>query len=251
MAKKSLTDLFEQLGFSDHEEKVYRYLLQNGAASIRQIAGDTGVNRGTVYEALKGLCDRGLAAHSEKKQKQQFSAEDPAVLKTLFKEEQDRLAGIKKELAKSLPDLAVLYQAKHESPVIKIHEGHTGTKFILEDVLRTMENETDKTYRVYSAANIREYLYYNFTSFSERRIKQGVKAKVIAVGAGGETRGLDERRWIIAKRGAPAYVIIYGKKMAIISLSEGRPHSVLIEDTGLADIQKLVFDSLWEKLAAE
>ena len=114
-----------------------------------------------------------------------------------------------------------------------------------------MENETEKTYRVYSAANIREYLYYNFTSFSERRIKLGIKAKVIAVGAGGETRGLDERRWITAKRGAPAYVIIYGKKMAIISLSQGRPHSVLVEDAGLADIQKLVFDTLWNKLAAE
>jgi hypothetical protein len=36
--------------------------------------------------------------------------------------------------------------------------------------------------------------------------------------------------------------------MVIISLSQGRPHSVMIEDEGLADIQKLVFDSLWSKL---
>jgi sugar-specific transcriptional regulator TrmB len=251
MSKQASAVLFEKLGFSDHEEKVYLYLLKNGAASIRQVAGDTGVNRGTVYEALKGLCDRGLVSHSEKKQKQQFVAEDPAVLKTLFKEEQQKLAGTRKELARALPDLAVLYQTKHESPVIKIHEGHTGTKFILEDVLRTMENETEKLYRVYSAANIREFLYYNFASFSERRIKLGIKAKVIAVGAGGEVRGLDERRWITMKRGAPAYVIVYGKKMAIISLGDGRPHSVVIEDAGLADTQKLVFDSLWNKLSAE
>lgn len=53
------------------------------------------------------------------------------------------------------------------------------------------------------------------------------------------------------KRGAPAYMIIYGKKVAIISLSQGRPHSVVIEDTGLAETQKLVFDSLWDKLAKE
>ena len=252
MKKRSPSaSLFEKLGFGAHEEKIYRHLLQNGASSIRQIAGDTGVNRGTVYEALKTLTDRGLVSHSDKKQKQQFIAEDPAILKTLLKEEQEKMADIRKELTKELPDLAVLYQTKHESPTIKIHEGHAGTKFILEDVLRTMENEPEKLYRVYSAANIREYLYYNFASFSERRIKLGVKAKVIAVGAGGETRGLDERRWITMKRGAPAYVIIYGKKMAIISLSDGRPHSVVVEDTGLADIQKLVFDSLWSKLAAE
>lgn len=243
--------LFEKLGFSTTEEKVYLHLLKSGAASIRQIAGDTGINRGTVYEALKELCDRGLVSHSQKKQRQQFIAEDPFILKTFFKEERQKLVSLRKELTRSLPDLKAFYEAKHEQPIIKIHEGHAGTKLILEDVLKTMAIETDKQYRVYSAADIREYLYYNFSSFSERRIKAGIKTKVIAIGAGGEIRGLDERRWITTKRGAPAYIIIYGKKTAIISLSQGRPHSVLIEDAGLAETQKLVFDSLWDKLASE
>lgn len=243
--------IFEKLGFLDNEEKVYVHLLKNGGASIRQIAGDTGINRGTVYESLKALVDRGLVSHSQKKQRQQFVAEDPSILKTLFREERQKVVSMRKELTKALPDLQVLYETKHEQPIIKIHEGHAGTKLILEDVLKTMANEADKQYRVYSAANIREYLYYNFASFSERRIKAGIKAKVVAVGAGGEVRGLDERRWITTKRGAPAYIIVYGKKMAIISLSQGRPHSVVIEDAGLAETQKLVFDSLWDKLAKE
>jgi sugar-specific transcriptional regulator TrmB len=243
--------IFEQLGFSENEEKVYIHLLKNGSGSIRQIAGDTGINRGTVYEALKELADRGLVSHSQKKQKQQFVPEDPAMLKIFFRDERQKLAGLRKELVKSLPALEELYAAKHEDPIIKIHDGHTGTRLVLEDVLKTMMKEADKQYRVYSAANIREYLYYNFSSFSERRIKAKIKAKVIAVGAGGDMRGLDERRWITAKRGAPAYIIIYAKKMAIISLSQGRPHSVVIEDGGLAETQKLIFDSLWSKLASE
>jgi len=60
--------IFEQLGFSENEEKVYLHLLKNGSGSIRQIAGDTGINRGTVYDALKELTDRGLVSHSQKKQ---------------------------------------------------------------------------------------------------------------------------------------------------------------------------------------
>jgi sugar-specific transcriptional regulator TrmB len=243
--------IFEKLGFSSNEEKVYVHLLKNGGASIRQIAGDTGINRGTVYEALKALSDHGLVSHSQKKQRQQFVAEDPSILRTLFKEERQKLVVVRKELSRSLPELQMLYHTDHTQPVIKIHEGHSGTKLILEDVLKTVAAETDKTYRVYSAANIREYLYYNFASFSERRIKARIKAKVIAIGAGGEVRGLDERRWLSAKRGAPAYVIIYGKKVAIISLTQGRPHSVVVEDVGLAETQKIVFDSLWEKLTAE
>ena len=247
----SRTRIFEKLGLSDHEEKVYLYLLRNGSASIRQVAADTGVNRGTVYEALKQLAERGLVSHSQKTQRQQFAAEDPAMLHTLMREEEERIADVRSELAKALPDLESLYGTEHEQPVIKIHEGHAGTKVILEDVLKTVAKEPDKTYRVYSAANIREYLYYNFASFSERRIKAKIKARVIAIGAGGEVRGLDERRWITAKKGAPAYVIIYGGKMAIVSLAEGRPHSVMIGDAGLAETQKLIFDSLWGKLATE
>jgi HTH-type transcriptional regulator, sugar sensing transcriptional regulator len=243
--------IFEKLGISGNEQEVYVHLLKNGGASIRQIAGDTGINRGTVYEALKSLIDRGLVSHSQKKQKQQFVAEDPSTLKTIFKEEKQRLVSVRKELSRSLPALQALYGTKREDPVIKIHDGHAGTKLILEDVLKTMAEETDKMYRVYSAANIREYIYYNFSSFSERRIKAGIKARVIAIGSGGEIRGMDERRWITAKRGAPAYMIIYGKKTATISLSQGRPHSVVIKDTGLVETQKLIFDSLWEKLAKE
>jgi len=247
----TIMDIFQKLGFSDNEEKVYLHLLKNGAASIRQIAGDADINRGTVYEALKGLVARGLVSHSEKKQRQQFVAEDPSVLNTIVEAETEKLSSIRKDIVKSLPNLEALYTMKHEQPVIKIYEGHTGTKVILEDVLRTAINEPEKMYRVYSAANIREYLYYNFASFSERRIKLKIKAKVIAIGTGGEIRGLDERRWITVKRGAPAYVIIYGKKMAIISLSQGRPHSVVIEDMGLAETQKLIFDSLWPTLSEE
>jgi HTH-type transcriptional regulator, sugar sensing transcriptional regulator len=230
--------VFEKLGISGNEQEVYVHLLKNGGASIRQIAGDTGINRGTVYEALKSLIDRGLVSHSQKKQKQQFVAEDPSALKALFKEEKQRLVGVRKELSRSLPALQALYGVKREDPVIKIHDGHAGTKLILEDVLKTMADEPDKMYRVYS-------------SFSERRIKAGIKARVIAIGSGGEIRGMDERRWITAKRGAPAYMIIYGKKTATISLSQGRPHSVVIKDTGLVETQKIIFDSLWEKLARE
>src|SRR5271170_3398541 len=101
--------IFEELGFSANEEKVYLHLLKNGSASIRQVAGDTGINRGTVYESLKGLSDRGLVSHSQKKQRQQFIAEDPSILKDIFKEENQRMVSMRKELSRSLPDLAALY----------------------------------------------------------------------------------------------------------------------------------------------
>jgi sugar-specific transcriptional regulator TrmB len=243
------TNIFERLGFSANESKVYHALLKSGPASIRTVAGATGINRGTVYEALRRLSDRGLVTRSQKKRSPQFVAEDPEVLQMLFRDERRRLVGIRNELTKSLPQLKTLFNAQHRQPVARIYEGNAGTALILEDVLKTVGAEKRKEYYVYSAANIREYLYYNFGSFSDRRIKAGITTKVIALGAGGELRGLDERRWLTEKRGAPAYTIIYANKVALISLGAGsKPVGVVIEDSGVAETQRLIFESLWKTL---
>jgi len=242
-------NLLEKLGFSANESRVYHALLKSGPASIRSIAGATGINRGTVYEALKKLADRGLVTRSQKKQERRYMAQDPDVLQLIFKDERRRLATIRKELSKFLPELKTMYGTLHKQPVIRIYEGHSGSALILEDVLKTVAAEKNKEYYVYSAANIREHLYYNFSSFSDRRIKAGVKTKVIAIGAGGELRGLDERKWLTTKRGAPAYMIIYANKLAIISLSaSGKPIGVVIEDSGVAQTQRLIFEALWKTL---
>lgn len=247
-----VNNLLEKLGFSPNESKVYYALLKSGPGSIRNVAGATGINRGTVYEALKKLSDRGLISRSQKKGAQQFVAQDPEVLQMIFKNERRRLSGVRKELSKTLPELKTLFSTRHREPVIRIYEGHAGSALILEDILKTMMTEKHKEYYVYSAANIREHLYYNMSSFSDRRIRAGVKTKVIAIGAGGELRGLDERRWLTEKRGAPAYTIIYANKVAHISLTaSGKPIGVVIEDSGVAHTQRLIFESLWNALRAE
>jgi len=243
-------NLLAKLGFTPTESNIYHALLKHGPASIRGLASVTEINRGTVYEALKRLADKGLVVRSQKKRERRFVAQNPEMLEVLFKNERRRLVSIRKELTRTLPELKTLYGISHHQPVICIYEGHSGAAFILEDVLKTMSTEKDKEYYVYSAANIREHLYFNFGSFSDRRIKAGIRAKVIAIGGGGELRGLDERKWLSDKSGVPAYTIIYGKKVAMISLGPGgKPIGVVIEDAGIAQTQRLIFESLWKALA--
>ncbi|MBI5220988.1 MAG: ArsR family transcriptional regulator [Candidatus Liptonbacteria bacterium] len=243
------TTVFEKIGLSGNEAGVYQALLRTGPASIRQIASETGINRGTVYESLKKLRERGLVSRSDKKQRQNFIAEDPEVFLTYFRDERKRLATLRKELGRALPELKAMYAGPKHQPVIRMFEGQAGVRFILEDLLKTMGQEEKKEYYAYSAADIREYLYFHFKSFSERRIKAGIKTKVIALGSGGELRGLDERRWLTTKRGAPTYILIYANRVALISLSSGgKPAAVLMEDRALADTQRLIFERLWESL---
>jgi hypothetical protein len=104
-------------------------------------------------------------------------------------------------------------------------------------------------YRIYSAAGIREYLYDDFQSFSDARIARGIRVQVIALGEGGETRGLDERKWLGGNPTTPTYIIIYPGKTAYISRDQhNAPVGVVIENEGIARTQSIIFDSLWQSI---
>lgn len=241
--------ILKKFGLSDKEVKVYLALLESGPLSVRKIAEKTNINRGTAYDILKSLLDFGLVSYYHKEKRQYFTAEDPQKLKEAIKDRQKELVDMKKKVNELIPELRSLFIKSGEKPVVKYYEGYKGVKNILQDLLDVMEKAENKEYFVYSSSNIREYLYKNFSDFSEKRIKKGIKVKVIAIGEGGELQGLDERKWISNKKGTPTYILIYDNKTAFISVdSSDNPLGVIIEDKGIADTQKIIFKNIWNNL---
>ncbi|MBU0707302.1 TrmB family transcriptional regulator [Patescibacteria group bacterium] len=240
----------QKFGFSDKEISVYLALLQQGPSSVRKIATAAKVNRGTTYDILKSLRQRGLVSYYHQDKHQYFVAEDPEKLKQLHDTKQQELDESKKELKDLIPELKSIYEKQDDKPVVKFYEGHSGIKTILTDVLDTMSSVSQKKYCVYSSFNIRSYLYYDFPNFSKERIKRKISVKIIALGEGGEPLGLDERRWLSQKKGSPTYIIIYDKKTALISVTKDKiPMGIIIEDSGLAQTQKFLFEQQWKNLS--
>lgn len=243
--------LLKKLGFSDKEAAVYLALLRLGPTSVRSLADECNLNRGTTYDALKWLSQQGLVNFYHQETKQHFVAEDPEKLERLLKERVGELESLAKQLQQEvIPELKSLYDKGGERPVAKYYEKQEGFKHILEDVLATVEASGEKMYRIYSAVRIRQHLYEKFTEFSKERIKRGIRVRVIALGDGGELRGLDERKWLKVTTGSQTYILIYNDKTAYISLNSAKqPIGVVIENQGVAHTQKLIFDQLWEKLS--
>ena len=175
-------------------------------------------------------------------------AEDPARLNVLLAKQMEDLHEVKKDIDQLVPELKSLHDKGGERPVAryfekeKIHE-------ILEDVLEVCERTGEMEYRIYSTAGIREYIYDGFETFSDARLAKGIAVKVIAIGKGGELRGLDERKWLEASSDTQTYIIIYPGKTAYISLdAKNEPVGVVIENSGVYETQKNIFDSLWFKI---
>lgn len=242
------TNILKKIGFSDKYAKVYLSLLSLGPSSVRQLAEESGLNRGTTYDALKWMQEMDIVTFFKKESKQHFVAENPDKLHRLLQRQEEELAEATSSLDKLIPELQALHNKGGERPVARYVDAH-GIKDILEDVLATCEQAEEKLYRVYSAEGLRPYLYKDFPSFSDARIAKSVEVKVISIGSGGELRGLDERKWIEETSKTPTYILIYPGKTAYISLNAKEdPLGVVIENDGVHETQRLIFDTLWQAL---
>jgi sugar-specific transcriptional regulator TrmB len=240
--------ILKKLGFSEKAATIYMTLLRLGPASVRAVATTSGLNRGVVYESLKWLQEEGLVDFYEKENKQFFVAEDPAKLELLARRQESVVHEAGKQVASAIPELRSLYNKGGEQPVARYFE-REALGALLEDVLKTCEESGEKRYRIYSAASIREYLYDAFPTFSDVRISKGIAVEVIAIGEGGELRGLDECKWLRTAPATPTYIIIYPGKTAYISLNaKQEPIGVVIENAGVSDTQKVIFDHVWQSL---
>lgn len=241
--------MLKQLGFTEKEVSVYLALLNQGPSSVRSIASEAKVNRGTTYDILKSLIKKGLVSYYHQDTHQYFLAEDPERLNNLVNDKIDALAHSKKDLEHLMPEFKTLYNKPEAKPVVKYYEGPKGIKVILEDVLNVVAEAEEKQYYVYSASDVRKHLYKDFPNFAKERIKLKIRCQVMAVGSGGELWGMDERKWISKDAGSPTYIIIYQGRMAMISLNkQGQTMGIIISDEGIWKTNKMIFEHIWQTI---
>ena len=200
-------EFLKKIGFSDKNAKIYLALMQLGPSSVRRLALNSGLNRGSTYDAIKWLQDQELVSYYRQDTKQTFVAADPVKLHDLIKNQQQELTRIDTQLDKIIPEMQAVHAKGGERPVARYYQRQEIPR-ILQDVIDTCLEDEEQRYRIYSTAGIREHLYEGFDTFSDARIAKGIGVKVIALGAGGESRGLDERKWLKAESPIPTYIII-------------------------------------------
>jgi len=249
--KTAVVHVLEQLGISSVAAKTYVALLELNSASIRKVAERSGINRGTTYEAIKGLVAQGLVSARRNGKREQYMAESPERILDIIRDRRKELLQMQRDSERLVPALLAQKASPQGGPLVKYYEDDEGVAAILRDVLQTC-GRLGTSYCVYSSQPVRHYLYRKLPEFTERRIREGIHVRVIAVGRGGDPAALSERKWLpeSTDTGSSSYTIIYGYKVAVISISSGDvPYGVVIEDGGNASMQQLLFDQLWASLA--
>ena len=122
-------EIFESLGLSPNEARIYETLLERGESSVSDIATAAKVHRRNAYDAVRRLIEKGLCFQVFSAGETHYNAVDPGKLSELINDKQEQLASV-------LPDLKKKFFERYAPEEVYIYRGYEGQKNIWRDILR-------------------------------------------------------------------------------------------------------------------
>ncbi|MEK7212523.1 MAG: helix-turn-helix domain-containing protein [Patescibacteria group bacterium] len=122
-------NIFESVGLSPNEAKIYEALVERGESTISDIAIAAKIHRRNTYDAVNRLIDKGLCFQILSPKENLYNAVDPDKLKELLTEKQQKLDEV-------LPELKKKFGQRLAPEEAYIYRGLEGQKNIWRDMLR-------------------------------------------------------------------------------------------------------------------
>jgi sugar-specific transcriptional regulator TrmB len=126
-------EVYESLGLSPNEAKIYESLVEHGESGISQIAVNAKIHRRNAYDAISRLIDKGLCFEIISNKENKYNAVDPDKLVELLAEKQNALQ-------KVLPNLKKKFNHRLAPQEAYIYKGIEGQKNIWRDLLSVGED---------------------------------------------------------------------------------------------------------------
>jgi sugar-specific transcriptional regulator TrmB len=232
------TDVFEQLGLTQAESKVYLALLELGSSQAGNITSKTGIHRRTVYDSIERLIEKGLVSFISQNNIKFFEAVDPKQLLEILKEKQDNLKQI-------LPELDLLHNSSKEKQETTFFRGKLGLKSVFNHQI-----EVGKEILVFGASvDAPNILKAYFPYYDRERVKKKISVKIVfdeSVKNNDYIKSIPNAdiKFIPKEYSSPAAINVYGDNVAIILWSE-EPIAILIKNKDIAKGYKNYFSLLW------
>jgi len=126
-------DIFQELGLTPNEAKIYQTLIETGETTVGEIALKGKIHRRNVYDAINRLIEKGLVFQILTKGENIYKAVDPSKLLEIIKEKEDKLK-------KVLPELINQYKNTPRGQEAFVYRGVEGMKNYLRDILRLKQD---------------------------------------------------------------------------------------------------------------
>ncbi len=240
-----------QAGLSEEQSLAYQALLDKGPQKASDLAKWTGIKRGLIYKVLEQLESIGLTSRSGGPGTVAiFSPAHPSLLLTNLERKEKEITLTKEILSSSLGALSSKFNLIAGKPNVQFFEGEEGAEKVAGDsiyskteILSYIDNEA-----------VNKYLTDLNKKYVSERSKLNLKKRMLCVDSSyirNHVKDMDKDTTevgIIPKSESFGTVMqIYDDKISYVTLSESKKIGVIIEDSDLAKMHRVIFQALWDK----
>ena len=248
MEKEKILTLFESIGLSENEAKVYFAMLGGGPSNVQKIARSSGVKRTTIYQILESLKDQGLCRVELTGLKQKFVAEDPAKLEAVVEAKS-------RALKDTIPALRSLYVSDESASSVKYYQGMRAIQGIYTDLLKNIKSgdfylavfDAEKWDKIESGDFLMKHV--------EERAKLNVKTRLLMQDSEKarwrkqyEKNFNEEVKILPADSALDVDLVVTPNKLVMFQLQEPFV-AFVIENKSAIRMQKQLFDIIWNSLS--
>lgn len=245
--------IINNLGLSKVQAEIFNCLLINGSDKASNIAKKIKRPRGVAYKGLEELVFMKLVIKDEgKKGIAMFSAEHPSHLEDILDKKEKEFKHSRQEFLNNLPDLISSYNLSNNKPGVKFYEGEEGIEKSLDDTLLAK----DIIYTFADIEAVEKNLKEINDTYSKKREKLGIKKRIIIADTPFNRNFLKHfnSQTTEFKFFPPEFynfnsgVQIYDGKVSYQVISPENKMSIVIEDQNIYQMNKLLFEYLWDKI---
>lgn len=255
-----MIEILEKLGFTRNESLVYSVLISHSPAGASYISKKTNLARSSVYTALNNLISKGLVGTSYKNEIKQFIAEEPEIIGDILKKEKIKTESKIALFEKKRTLLSSLKSDWLKIPNIIIFEGQEGLKKTYMSMMREVEDGSEM-YVMRDEFVWHPDWHFIFEKEWHKKVKQiksekNIKTKLLVNNSQKEIehqklykkrKGLNFR--LLPKKNNLFQFALYisGDTLSMLSFEKGNMVGVKITNKNLAENNKKIFNSLWDK----
>ncbi len=242
--------LFEKLGLTNGEIKVYSSLLSLGESSIGLIVKESKVSKSKIYDILDKLITKGFVSYSIKNNVKYFFVNDPhTIIDYLNKKEEDIIKN-KREIEKILPSLISKRSEFIGNRTAEIYQSFNGIRVIREELLRGLKKGEELL--VLGAPKIANDKWEAWLlDFHKERIKNKVSLRIIynsnakEYGKIRKSMKLTRVKYFSNNLVSPNWVDIFSEAIMFVVIINSEPISIVIRNKELANSFKAYFEIIW------
>ena len=246
--------VFEKLGLTKGEIKVYLALNKLGESTIGPIGRESKVSKSKMYDILDKLIEKGLVGYISKEGTKYFVANDPHMILEYVNSKEKELQTTKQQVESFLPSLMLQRDTSMKHPKAEIYAGWTGIKAVRDELIKTYKPKgMFLTMGCPKAAN--DILEAYFLEFHKRRLKNKIGMKII-YNSDARVYGIirtkmknTEVRYLPKKFPSPHWIDIFPEAVLFVMVLQN-PLAFVVRDAELASGFRSYFEVMWKNSVA-